>query len=99
MRTRILGLALVPVIIFGVGARPAWTTSRPPPGVGADSLPGRVVDVKAGEFFFQAPDTIRAGLTTFRLLQIGMLAERSKAGLTGRALVARSSAWRTRRVG
>jgi len=33
----------------------------PPP------LPGRVVDVVAGDYFFQAPDTIPAGLTTFRL--------------------------------
>ncbi len=51
-------------------------------------LPGRVVDVKAGEFFFLAPDTIPAGLTTFRLLQTGMMATRLKEGVTGRALVA-----------
>ena len=92
MRTRVFGLALVPVIMLGVGALPARTvppaSPPPPPMAGTDSLPGRVVDVKAGEFFFQAPDTIRAGLTTFRLLQTGMLAERSKAGLDGRALVA-----------
>lgn len=37
----------------------------------AQSLPGRVVDVAAGEFFLRAPDTIRAGLVTFRLSQIG----------------------------
>ncbi len=53
-------------------------------------LPGRVVDVRAGEFFFQAPDTIPAGVTTFRLTQIGMMAHRLKAGLSGRALVADS---------
>jgi len=52
------------------------------------SLPGRVVDVKAGEFFFQAPDTIPAGLTTFRLQQIGLVVERLRAGAKGRALVA-----------
>jgi len=55
---------------------------------GTDSLPGRVVDVKAGEFFFQAPDTIPAGLTTFRLRQIGLVVDRLSAGATGRALVA-----------
>ena len=32
------------------------------------SLAGRVVDVKAGESSFRRPDTIPAGLTTFRLL-------------------------------
>lgn len=53
-------------------------------------LPGHVVEVRAGEFFFQAPDTIPSGITTFRLTQIGMVADRLKAGLTGRALVADS---------
>ncbi|MBA3579599.1 MAG: hypothetical protein H0W42_06370 [Gemmatimonadaceae bacterium] len=36
-----------------------------------ERLPGRVVDVSAGEFFLRAPDTIPAGLTTFRLHQVG----------------------------
>ncbi len=36
-----------------------------------ERLPGRVVDVSAGEFFLNAPDTIPAGLTTFRLHQVG----------------------------
>ena len=58
------------------------------PATGGSVLPGNVVDVRAGEFFFQAPDSIPAGLTTFRLTQAGMLAERSRAGLSGRALVA-----------
>jgi uncharacterized cupredoxin-like copper-binding protein len=31
------------------------------------SLPGHVVDVVAGDFFLEAPDTIPAGLTTLRL--------------------------------
>lgn len=52
------------------------------------ALPGNVVDVKAGEFFFQASDSIPAGLTTFRLLQIGFVAERLAAGVTGRAVIA-----------
>ncbi len=45
-----------------------------------DSLPGRVVDVAAGEFFFQAPDSISAGLTTFRLRQIGLVHRRASVG-------------------
>lgn len=44
----------------------------------ADSLlPGRVVDVAAGEYAFRAPDTVAAGLVTFRLRQEG----RVKAGV------------------
>ena len=39
-----------------------------------DKLPGHIVDVKAGEYFFHAPDTIPAGLTTFRLTQTGAIA-------------------------
>lgn len=54
----------------------------------ARSLPGHVVDVRAGEFFFQAPDTIPAGLTTFRLLQTGLVVDRLRAGARGRELVA-----------
>ncbi|MEO7714460.1 MAG: hypothetical protein ABIV10_16225 [Gemmatimonadaceae bacterium] len=53
----------------------------------ARALPGRVVDVTAAEFFFRAPDTIPAGLTTFRLLQAGLIVDRLRAGLHGRALV------------
>ncbi len=41
--------------------------------VAIERLPGRVVDVDAGEFFLRAPDTITAGLVTFRLRQIGDL--------------------------
>ncbi len=37
----------------------------------AERLPGRVVDVSAGEFFLRASDTIPSGLTTFRLHQVG----------------------------
>lgn len=54
----------------------------------ARALPGRIVDVKASEFSFRAPDTIPAGLTTFRLLQEGLVADRLRAGVRGRALVA-----------
>jgi hypothetical protein len=41
-------------------------THEKPPAV-ARALPGHVVDVVARDFFLQAPDTIRAGLTTLRL--------------------------------
>lgn len=37
-------------------------------------LPGQVVDVRAGEFFIQAPDMITSGVTTFRLTQVGDIA-------------------------
>ena len=51
-------------------------------------LPGNVVDVTATEFFFEAPDSIPSGQTTFRLTQAGMAAERALAGKEGRELVA-----------
>lgn len=34
---------------------------------GPQGLPGQVIDVVADSFFFRAPATVRAGLTTFRL--------------------------------
>ena len=44
-----------------------------------ERLPGKTVDVEAGEFFFRSPDTISAGLVTFRLRQIGdLLTDRAK---------------------
>jgi len=33
----------------------------------AGVLPGHIVDVVAGDFYLQAPDTIPAGLTTLRI--------------------------------
>lgn len=53
----------------------------------AASLPGKVVDVRASEFSFQAPDTIPAGLTTFRLLQTGLVVDRVRAGARGREAI------------
>jgi hypothetical protein len=35
------------------------------------ALPGNVVEITAGDFFFTAPDSVPAGLTTFQLKQIG----------------------------
>ena len=49
-------------------------------GAPSDALPGRVVDVDAGEFFLRAPDSIPAGLTTFRLHQVGLVRRRVSAG-------------------
>ena len=44
-----------------------------------ERLPGKVVEIEAGEFFFRSPDTISAGLVTFRLRQIGdLLTDRAK---------------------
>ncbi len=54
----------------------------------SDTLPGKVVDVTAGEFYFLAPDTIPEGLTSFRLTQAGLVVERLRAGAKGRAIVA-----------
>jgi hypothetical protein len=69
----------VPLLLAAgaLGAQPAR-----PPRLAPDSapLPGRVVDVAAGEFFFRAPDSIPAGLTTFRLRQIGLVHQRVMAG-------------------
>jgi hypothetical protein len=39
-----------------------------------DAVPGNVVDVTAGDFFFTSPQSIPAGLTTFRLSQVGKFA-------------------------
>jgi hypothetical protein len=52
------------------------------------SLPGRVVEVTAAEFFFRAPDTIPSGLTTFHLVQAGLIVDRIREGAKGQALVA-----------
>ena len=66
----------------GAAPDPGRATTASP-----EALPGRVVDVNAGEFFFQAPVSIPAGLTTFRLHQVGMAAERLREGGRGRSLV------------
>lgn len=53
--------------------------------VAADAaLPGRVVEVAAGEYAFRAPDTIPAGLTTFRLRQEGRVTGGTHLGPWGR---------------
>ena len=72
-----IGLVLVPVVLAAAAlhAQPGGS-----PSTASAALPGRVVDVAAGEFFFQAPDSIPAGLTTFRLRQIGLVHQRVIAG-------------------
>jgi hypothetical protein len=50
-------------------------TPSAPQGATSDTiLPGYIVDVAAGEYAFRAPDTIAAGLVTFRLRQEGRVA-------------------------
>jgi hypothetical protein len=71
-----------PRLSDGAPQSPGRATTTSP-----DTLPGRVVDVKAGEFYFEAPVSIPAGLTTFRLHQVGIAAERLRAGGRGRSLV------------
>lgn len=77
MRLSLLGSILAACLLFAATASaqakgPVWSDANVP-------LPGRVVDVSAGEFFFQAPDSIPAGLMTFRLRQIGdVLTNREK---------------------
>jgi hypothetical protein len=73
-----VGRALVSLLL-GVGTLNAQAGAAPRPAAAA-TLPGRVVEVAAGEFFFQAPDSIPAGLTTFRLRQIGLVHQRVIAG-------------------
>ena len=77
MRPHAIGWTLVPLVL-AVGTLRAQPAGSPP--AAAEALPGRVVEVAAGEFFFQAPDSIPAGLTTFRLRQIGLVHQRVLAG-------------------
>ena len=51
----------------GLSVAVALAAATSPAESQAPPLPGRVVDVVAGNFFFQAPDTVPPGLTTFRL--------------------------------
>ena len=60
--------ALMLPLAIALAARPSMSQAGSADGL---QLPGRVVDVSAGEFFFRSPDSIPAGLTTFRLRQVG----------------------------
>src|SRR5688500_3670414 len=81
MMPNVIGRALLPLLL-GVGTLNAQAGGSP--RVASETLPGHVVDVAAGEFFFQAPDSIPAGLTTFRLRQIGLAHTRAMAGAAAR---------------
>ena len=58
--------ALVPLLCVLISASGSAQSGRP-----GEQLPGFVVEVAAGEYFFRAPETVPAGLVTFRLSQIG----------------------------
>ena len=95
MTPNVIGRALMP-LLFGVGALNAQSVDSPRPTSASAALPGQVVDVAAGEFFFQAPDSIAAGLTTFRLRQIGLVHQRVIAGGAARDSLAMDPADQTR---
>ena len=57
---------LVPLLCVLASVSGSAQSGRP-----VEPLPGFIVDVAAGEFFLRAPDTVSAGLVTFRLSQIG----------------------------
>ena len=93
MKPNAIGRALVPLLL-GVGTLNAQAGGSPRGASG--TLPGLVVEVAAGEFFFQAPDSIPAGLTTFRLRQIGLVHRRVAAGGAARDSLASDPADQTR---
>lgn len=95
MKPNAIGRALVPLLL-GVGTLHAQSGRSQPPTPDSAALPGQVVDVAAGEFFFQAPDSIPAGLTTFRLRQIGLVHQRMIAGGAARDSMAADPADQTR---
>jgi plastocyanin len=70
MRPRVL------ILLFLAAWRSPLATVQSAQPASAPKLPGHVVDVVAGDFFFRAPDTIPAELTTLRLrvLQGGHIA-------------------------
>ena len=78
MLARIVALALASLLPWPGGLH-AQKPPAPPPD-SARNLPGNVVDVTAREFWFEAPDTIPAGMTTFRLNQRGLVHRRHLAG-------------------
>ncbi len=90
-----IGRALVPLLLW-VGTLHAQAGGSPRATPVSPALPGRVVEVAAGEFFFQAPDSIPAGLTTFRLRQIGLVHQRMIAGGAARDSMAADPADQTR---
>lgn len=66
---RVLLLGAMPVYVLLTTVVSAQSVA--PKSADMERLPGRVVDVSVGEFYIRAPDSIPAGLTTFRLHQLG----------------------------
>lgn len=87
MQSLLVFVSLIALTLIGPGSGLPEGVTDALPNVPV-SLPGQVVDVSAGEFFFKAPDTIPEGLTTFRLRQVGLVVERLAAGAKGRDMVA-----------
>jgi hypothetical protein len=87
--------ALVPLVL-GAGTLHAQQASASRAAPDSAALPGRIVEVEAGEFFFKAPDSISAGLTTFRMRQIGLVHHRVLAGGAARDSLASDRGDQTR---
>jgi hypothetical protein len=75
MLYRFSGSVLLPasLIVLSLGAcRKSHASDEIPAADSSAAIVGaNTVDIKATEFSFEAPDTIRAGLTTFRLVDAG----------------------------
>ncbi|MBA3560154.1 MAG: hypothetical protein H0W30_16315, partial [Gemmatimonadaceae bacterium] len=70
MLASVTARALVPFLLTAVLLQAGPLTAQQrldASGNASRALPGKVIDVAAGEFYFQAPDTIQAGLITFQL--------------------------------
>jgi hypothetical protein len=63
-RQKRVRVVFVLAALLAVAARPAKV---PAAAAAEPRLPGHVVDLVAGDFFFRGPDSIPPGLTTFRL--------------------------------
>src|SRR5262245_2096183 len=68
MKRTSLAMCLCVVVMLHVG--PVVSRQQALPN-SEDRLPGNVVDINSGDHFFTAPESIPAGLTTFRLKQVG----------------------------
>lgn len=83
MLASVTARALVPFLLTAVLLQAGQLTAQErldASGNASRALPGKVIDVAAGEFYFQAPDTIQAGLTTFQLRQMGLIHRRVMTG-------------------
>ena len=83
MRVLLLGAVPVCVLLTTIASAQSVVAKS----ADMERLPGRVVDVSVGEFYVRAPDSIPAGLTTFRLHQVGdLLTNREKVRVENLAL-------------